>query len=110
MTCTRSYSLLNKIELEFNRENCIYSLLPVAHIKYCISRFCHSGTGTQTNSMSTTQQVQSSPVPPPELPPTPRSKLEIIQYILLPFAIGASIWLLLRLEKMEREERKGDER
>ncbi len=45
MTCTRSYSLLNKIELEFNRENCIYSLLPVAHIKYCISRFCHSGTG-----------------------------------------------------------------
>lgn len=63
----------------------------------------------QTNATSTTAQVQSTQVPPPELPPTPRSKLEIIQYILLPFAIGASIWLILRLEKMEREETKGNE-
>ncbi|NUO03815.1 MAG: hypothetical protein HUU07_00110 [Candidatus Brocadia sinica] len=85
-----------------------FCLLLISNIAYPV--FAILAQGTQTNSMSTTQQVQSSPVPPPELPPTPRSKLEIIQYILLPFAIGASIWLLLRLEKMEREERKGDER
>ena len=52
------------------------------------------------------QSTQSAQAPLPEIPPTPRSKLEIIQYILLPFAIGASIWLILRLEKMEREETK----
>ncbi|MFN3532998.1 MAG: hypothetical protein ACK41Q_10870 [Candidatus Brocadia sp.] len=62
----------------------------------------------QTNA-TTTAQAQSTQVTPPELPPTPRSKLEIIQYILLPFAIGAAIWLILRLEKMEREEGKGNE-
>ena len=72
----------------------------------------------QTNPAGTTIQVQSGPttqpleppqttqVPLPEIPPTPRSKLEIIQYILLPFAIGASVWLILRLERMEREETK----
>ena len=58
------------------------------------------GTATQA------QSTQSTQAPLPEIPPTPRSKLEIIQYILLPFAIGASIWLILRLEKMEREETK----
>ena len=58
------------------------------------------GTGTQAQSTQTTQ------APLPEIPPTPRSKLEIIQYILLPFAIGASVWLILRLEKVEREETK----
>ncbi len=60
----------------------------------------------QTNATDTTALSQTTQSLPPELPPTPRSKLEIIQYILLPFAIGASIWLILRLEKMEREERK----
>src|SRR3989304_6593514 len=58
--------------------------------------------GTATKAQST----QSAQAPLPEIPPTPRSKLEIIQYILLPFAIGASIWLILRLEKMEQEETK----
>ena len=58
------------------------------------------GTATQA------QSTQSTQAPLPEIPPTPRSKLEIIQYILLPFAIGASIWLILRLEKMEQEEAK----
>ncbi len=61
----------------------------------------------QTNAATSTAPVQSPQVLPPEIPPTPRSKLEIIQYILLPFAIGASIWLILRLEKMEREETGG---
>src|SRR3990170_2157998 len=58
--------------------------------------------GTTTQAQST----QSTEAPLPEIPPTPRSKLEIIQYILLPFAIGASVWLILRLEKVEREETK----
>lgn len=57
----------------------------------------------QTNQPGT---AQSSQAPLPEIPPTPRSKLEIIQYILLPFAIGASIWLILRLEKEEQDEAK----
>ncbi|MBE7444545.1 MAG: hypothetical protein HS132_04620 [Planctomycetia bacterium] len=60
-------------------------------------------------STASAQPAQPSQIPVPELPPTPRSKLEIIQYILLPFAIGASIWLLLRLEKMEREKTKSNE-
>lgn len=63
----------------------------------------------QTNQQSPviqTPSTQSTQISPPELPPTPRSKLEIIQYVLLPFAIGASIWLILRLEKMERKETK----
>ena len=63
----------------------------------------------QTNPPGTATQVQSTQstqAPLPEIPPTPRSKLEIIQYSLLPFAIGASIWLILRLEKMEQEETK----
>ena len=60
-----------------------------------------ASTATSTASSERTQPLQS---PQPEIPPTPRSKLEIIQYILLPFAIGASIWLILRLEKMEQEE------
>lgn len=67
------------------------------------------GTTTQVQSGQTTQPLQpplTTQVPLPEIPPTPRSKLEIIQYILLPFAIGASVWLILRLEKMEREETK----
>jgi hypothetical protein len=58
----------------------------------------HPGTATQA------QSTQSTQAPLPEIPPTPRSKLEIIQYILLPFAIGAAIWLILRLEKTEQEE------
>ena len=60
-------------------------------------------------STASAQPTQPTQIPLPELPPTPRSKLEIIQYILLPFAIGASIWLILRLEKMEREETNGNE-
>lgn len=62
------------------------------------------------NAATSTALAQPTQIPLPELPPTPRSKLEIIQYILLPFAIGASIWLILRLEKMEREETKENER
>ena len=58
------------------------------------------GTATQV------QSTQSAQAPLPEIPPTPRSNLEIIQYILLPFAIGASIWLIIRLERMEQEEAK----
>ncbi len=64
----------------------------------------------QANATGTTAQEKPTQVPLPELPPTPRSKLEIIQYILLPFAIGASVWLILRLEKMEREETQGKEK
>ena len=65
-----------------------------------------ANAATSTVSAQPTQPTQ---IPLPELPPTPRSKLEIIQYILLPFAIGASIWLILRLEKMEMEETNGNE-
>ena len=61
---------------------------------------------TSTASSAPTQPVHS---PLPELPPTPRSKLKMIQYILLPFAVGASIWLILRMEKMETEETKRNE-
>ncbi|MCF6147103.1 MAG: hypothetical protein E3K37_00415 [Candidatus Kuenenia sp.] len=53
-------------------------------------------------------QQQQAPPPLPEITPSPRSKLEIIQYILLPFAIGASIWLILRLDKMEQEEKEDE--
>lgn len=55
---------------------------------------------TATESSVSAQPVQS---PLAEIPLTPRSKLEIIQYVLLSFAIGASIWIILRLEKMEKE-------
>ena len=67
---------------------------------------------TQMQTIQPPQQVQinqgTQPAEPslPELPQTPRSKLEIIQYILLPFAIGAAIWLIIRLEKVEQEEKK----
>ncbi len=66
---------------------------------------------TQIQTIQPPQQVQinqgAQPAQPslPELPQTPRSKLEIIQYILLPFAIGAAIWLIIRLEKVEQEEK-----
>lgn len=62
----------------------------------------------QTEPAAASPQAPDSQPPPPDIPPTPRSKLEIIQYALLPFAIGASIWLILRLEKMEREEAEGN--
>ena len=65
-----------------------------------------AGATTQGQSEQPEQPPQTTQVPLPEIPPTPRSKLEIIQYILLPFAIGASVWLILRLEKMELEETK----
>ncbi|HHT9105081.1 MAG TPA: hypothetical protein ACFYD7_04320 [Candidatus Wujingus californicus] len=67
---------------------------------------------TQMQTIQPSQQVQinqeTQSVQPslPELPQTPRSELEIIQYILLPFAIGAAIWLIIRLEKVEQEEKK----
>ncbi|TVL99190.1 MAG: hypothetical protein CV087_18980 [Candidatus Brocadia sp. WS118] len=60
-------------------------------------------------STASSAPVQPLPSPLPEIPPTPRSKLEIIQYILLPIAIGASIWLILHMDKMEREETKENE-
>jgi len=60
----------------------------------------------QPGAVPQAQSTQSIQAPLPEIPPTPRSKLEIIQYILLPFAIGAAIWLILRLEKTEQEEAK----
>lgn len=63
--------------------------------------------GNQTEGADHTQQLQTPP-PLPEITPSPRSKLEIIQYILLPFAIGASIWLIIRLDKMEQEEKEND--
>ena len=69
-------------------------------------------TVTFTSFSVQAQEVQTNPPGTatqalmPEIPPTPRSKLEIIQYILLPFAIGASVWLILRLEKIEQEEAK----
>lgn len=62
----------------------------------------------QTEEAKHTQQFQNPPSLP-EITPYPRSKLEIIQYILLPFAIGASIWLILRLDKQEQEEKGGEE-
>ncbi|MCF6150782.1 MAG: hypothetical protein E3K38_00540 [Candidatus Kuenenia stuttgartiensis] len=58
----------------------------------------------QTEEAKQTQQFQTSS-PLPGITPYPRSKLEIIQYILLPFAIGASIWLILRLDKQEQKEK-----
>ncbi|MDR4507678.1 MAG: hypothetical protein MRJ65_05485 [Candidatus Brocadiaceae bacterium] len=63
----------------------------------------------QTDQATHTPQIQPTEIPLPEIPPTPRSKLEIIQYILLPFAIGASIWLILRLDKIEREVEKKED-
>lgn len=62
----------------------------------------------QTEEAKHTQQFQTPP-PLPEITPYPRSKLEFIQYILLPFAIGASIWIILRLDKQEQEEKGGEE-
>ncbi|MBM4054985.1 MAG: hypothetical protein FJ264_10030 [Planctomycetes bacterium] len=59
----------------------------------------------ESNQTGEPISAQQQPPPLPEITPTPRSKLEIIQYILLPFAIGASIWLILRLDKMEQEEK-----
>ena len=67
-----------------------------------------TSVSNQTEEAKHTQQFQTPP-PLPEITPYPRSKLEIIQYILLPFAIGASIWLILRLDKEELEEKGGEE-
>ena len=61
---------------------------------------------TQTHQEQNAKSSHPTQVSLPEIPPTPRSKLEIIQYILLPFAIGGSVWLIFRLEKMEREKTK----
>lgn len=60
----------------------------------------------QTQQEQHAQPSQPTQVPLPEISPAPRSKLEIIQYILLPFAIGGAVWLIFRLERMEREETK----
>ncbi|MEK6635264.1 MAG: hypothetical protein AABY38_02805 [Planctomycetota bacterium] len=60
----------------------------------------------QTNQIGTSTPLQSTQKPVSEIPTITRHRLEIIQYILLSFAIGASVWLILRLEKMEREEMK----
>lgn len=74
------------------------------------STFATPTTQIQTiqppQQMQINQGTQSAQPSLPELPQTPRSKLEIIQYILLPFAIGGAIWLIIRLEKVEREEEK----
>lgn len=74
------------------------------------SLFAVKAQEVQTVQSGSASQIQSTQLSSPEIPVTPRSKLEIIQYILLPFAIGASIWLILRLEKIEHgevEENKG---
>jgi hypothetical protein len=70
------------------------------------SLFAVKAQEAQTVQSDSTSQVQSTQLSSPEIPLTPRSKLEIIQYILLPFAIGASIWFILRLEKIEHGEMK----
>ena len=78
-------------------------------ITVTVTSFSVQAQEVQTNPRGTAtqaQSTQSAQAPLPEIPPTPRSKLEIIQYILLPFAIGASVWLILRLEKREQEETK----
>lgn len=67
-----------------------------------------TSVSNQTEEAKHTQQFQN-PTSLPEITPYPRSNLEIIQYILLPFAIGASIWLILRLDKEELEEKGGEE-
>ncbi|OOP56655.1 MAG: hypothetical protein AYP45_07890 [Candidatus Brocadia carolinensis] len=61
---------------------------------------------TSTTSSAPTQPTRN-PLSEPQ--PTLRSKLKIIQYILLPLAVGASIWLILRMEKMEMEKTKGND-
>lgn len=68
------------------------------------SLFTAKAQEVQTNQSGSVPQVESVQLSSPEIPLTPRSKLEIIQYILLPFAIGASIWLILHLEKTEHSE------
>lgn len=81
------------------------SLFLILYISYpgvtVLAQPVSANTATSTASSGPAQPLQG---PLPEIPPTPRSKLEIIQYILLPFAIGAAVWLILRLEKMEQEE------
>ena len=91
----------------------VKKLFIVLYLLFAITVTCTSfsvqAQEVQTNQPGTATQAQSTQsiqAPLPEIPPTPRSKLEIIQYILLPFAIGAAIWLILRLEKMEQEETK----
>lgn len=91
----------------------VKKLFIVLYLLFAVTVTCTSfsvqAQEVQTNPLGTVtqaQSTQSTQAPLPEIPPTPRSKLEIIQYILLPFAIGASIWLILRLEKTEQEETK----
>ncbi len=91
----------------------VKKLFIVLYLLFAITVTCASfsvqAQEVQTNQPGMAPQAQttqSTQAPLPEIPPTPRSKLEIIQYILLPFAIGASIWLILRLEKMEQDEAK----
>ena len=91
----------------------VKKLFIVLYLLFAITVTCTSfsvqAQEVQTNQPGAVPQVQSTQsiqAPLPEIPPTPRSKLEIIQYILLPFAIGAAIWLILCLEKTEQEEAK----
>jgi hypothetical protein len=98
------------MRLRLARNTTVKKLFIVLYLLFAITvtgaSFSVQAQEVQTNPPGTATQAQSTQSPLPEIPPTPRSKLEIIQYILLPFAIGASIWLILRLEKMEREEAK----
>lgn len=88
---------------------CLFLLSAITYPVICVqAQPVQTNPVTSTTSVQHAQSVQPTQISPPEIPPTPRSKLEIIQYILLPFAIGASIWLILRLEKIEREEAKGN--
>jgi len=101
------------MRLRLVRNTSVRKLFIVLYLLFSITviftSFSVQAQEAQTNPPGTATQVQSTQstqAPLPEIPPTPRSKLEIIQYILLPFAIGASVWLILRLEKMEQEETK----
>lgn len=73
-----------------------------------------NGFTVQAQPVPANSAMSSVPTQParnslPEPQPTLRSKLKIIQYILLPLAVGASIWLILRMEKMETEKTKGND-
>ncbi len=99
--------------MKFTRKLTVKNILIIIYLCLITNFICLvvpvQAQSAPADTATSTASAQPTQISMPELPPTPRSKLEIIQYILLPFAIGASIWLLLRLEKMEREETKGNE-
>ncbi len=77
----------------------LFLLVPVSFTGFSVlARPAPVNPATSTTSSVSVQPLQS---PLSELPQTQRSKLKIIQYTLLPLAVGVSTWFLMCLEKTE---------